>query len=144
MHERRGLGVEFLRERSEAQVAPQHLSWHHTCKPWSIQNAPHLCDILLLGGLTWLAGILALHDMRADDAPVRAAYPAGVLDNELQRHDKYDGFMLFYQIPGHIMRPLSRLPVFGDTGELLMMTLAVCSADMGSRHVLCECLVSSA
>lgn len=96
MHERRGLGVELLRERSETQVAPEHLSRHHVSRSWSIQEALELCDILLLlDRSALLAHILASHDVGADDAPVRAAYPAGGLVNELQRHGDGDGFLLF-------------------------------------------------
>jgi hypothetical protein len=54
-------------------------------------------SLLLLGRSALLARILPSHDVGADDAPVRATYPARALVNELQRHGDGDGFMLFSQ-----------------------------------------------
>lgn len=71
VHECLGLGVELLREGCETQVTPEHLSRYHVSKFWSVEEALGFCDILLLfGGSALFAGILALHHMGADLAPV--------------------------------------------------------------------------
>lgn len=79
----------------------RHRSLQSTCRgiTYPDPGAPkrrELCDIpLLLGGPALLAHTFASHDVGADDAPVRAAYPTGALVNELQRHCDSDGFLLF-------------------------------------------------
>lgn len=93
MHEPRGLRVELPRERSQTQITPKHLSRKYISRSrnWTLG----LCGILVFGGgSTLLACVLASHNMGADDTPVRAAYPARALVNELQCHGRGDDDIL--------------------------------------------------